>query len=42
MENSATVLREDSGSVDGSINDDILTHSPHSQDHFFIVPKIIE
>jgi len=42
MENSATLLREDIGSVDQSINDDILAHSPHSQDHFFIVPKIIE
>jgi aspartyl-tRNA(Asn)/glutamyl-tRNA(Gln) amidotransferase subunit C len=42
MENSATALREDCGSVDGSINDDILANSPHSQDHFFIVPKIIE
>jgi len=42
MENTATLLREDIGSVDQSINDDILAHSPHSQDHFFIVPKIIE
>jgi aspartyl-tRNA(Asn)/glutamyl-tRNA(Gln) amidotransferase subunit C len=42
MENSATVLREDCGSVDGSVNDDIIAHSPYSQDHFFIVPKIIE
>jgi aspartyl-tRNA(Asn)/glutamyl-tRNA(Gln) amidotransferase subunit C len=42
MENVATCLREDIGSVDRAINDDILSHSPHSQEHFFIVPKIIE
>ena len=42
MENTATLLREDIGSVDQSVNDDILSHSPHNQDHFFIVPKIIE
>ena len=42
MSKNATQLREDIGKVDGSINDDILAHAPHSQDHFFIVPKIIE
>lgn len=42
METTATLLREDIGSVDRTINDDILAHSPHSQEHFFIVPKIIE
>lgn len=42
MENTATLLRDDIGAVDHSINDDILNHSPHAQDHFFIVPKIIE
>jgi aspartyl-tRNA(Asn)/glutamyl-tRNA(Gln) amidotransferase subunit C len=42
MENAATLLREDMGSVDQAINDDILNHSPHAQEHFFIVPKIIE
>ncbi|MGZ5208256.1 MAG: Asp-tRNA(Asn)/Glu-tRNA(Gln) amidotransferase subunit GatC [Sulfuricurvum sp.] len=42
MENTATLLREDIGRVDRTINDDILSHSPHAQDHFFIVPKIIE
>lgn len=42
MENTATFLREDIGNVDRAVNDDILAHSPHSQDHFFIVPKIIE
>lgn len=38
----ATLLREDKGSVDRSINDDILSHAPNAQDHFFVVPKIIE
>jgi aspartyl-tRNA(Asn)/glutamyl-tRNA(Gln) amidotransferase subunit C len=42
MENSATVLREDVGNVDGTINDSIISHSPYATDHFFIVPKIIE
>lgn len=42
MSQNSTLLREDIGSVNGSINDDILAHAPHSQDHFFIVPKIIE
>lgn len=42
MSDTATRLREDTGSVDRSINDDILSHAPHTQDHFFIVPKIIE
>ena len=42
MDNSPTLLREDIGNVDRAINDNILAHSPHAQDHFFIVPKIIE
>ena len=42
MSDAPTLLREDSGSVDRRINDDILLHAPHAQDHFFIVPKIIE
>lgn len=42
MADVATRLREDMGSVDRSINDDILAHAPHAQEHFFIVPKIIE
>lgn len=42
MDESSTLLREDIGSVNRTINDDILNHTPHSQDHFFIVPKIIE
>ncbi|MDD2267299.1 Asp-tRNA(Asn)/Glu-tRNA(Gln) amidotransferase subunit GatC [Sulfuricurvum sp.] len=42
MSDVSTSLREDIGVVDRAINDDILAHAPHAQEHFFIVPKIIE
>lgn len=42
MSDVATRLREDTGSVNQAINDDILAHAPHASDHFFVVPKIIE
>jgi len=42
MSISSTPLREDTGHVKRSINDDIFAHAPHAEDHFFIVPKIIE
>jgi len=42
MSDTPTHLREDIGNVNREINDDILAHAPHSQEHFFIVPKIIE
>lgn len=42
MDESATQLRDDTGYVNRAINDDILSNAPHSKDHFFIVPKIIE
>lgn len=42
MSDTATRLREDAGCVDRAVNDDILAHAPHAQEHFFIVPKIIE
>ena len=42
MNNEATPLREDIPFCISEINDDILRHAPISQDHFFIVPKIIE
>lgn len=42
MDDTSTPLREDVAQVQRTINDDILAHSPYSQDHFFIVPKIIE
>lgn len=42
MSEVSTRLREDISTVDRTVNDDILAHAPHSQEHFFIVPKIIE
>ncbi len=42
MSGAPTRLREDIGSVERAINDDILSHAPHVQEHFFVVPKIIE
>lgn len=42
MSDVSTRLRDDVGAVDRAINDDILAHAPHSSEHFFIVPKIIE
>lgn len=42
MSDTATRLREDAGYVDRAVNNDILAHAPHAQEHFFIVPKIIE
>ena len=42
MSDASTPLREDEPSCNTQINDDILTHAPDAQDHFFIVPKIIE
>ncbi|OQX59122.1 MAG: aspartyl/glutamyl-tRNA(Asn/Gln) amidotransferase subunit C [Helicobacteraceae bacterium 4484_230] len=42
MTDNGTLLREDIASNDKSINEEILKHAPRSEDHFFIVPKIIE
>ena len=42
MTENGTLLREDKPSCDSSINDNILEHAPQNEDHFFIVPKIIE
>lgn len=42
MSSVSTPLRDDNGYVDRTINDDIFTHAPRAEDHFFIVPKIIE
>lgn len=36
-----TPLREDTPK-DANISQDVLSHAPHAQDNFFIVPKIIE
>ncbi len=42
MNESATPTRPDSPACDVSISDNIIAHAPNSQEHFFIVPKIIE
>ena len=42
MDDNPTITREDEPFCDTQINDDILKNAPKSQDHFFIVPKIIE
>ena len=42
MDDAPTITREDIPACDPSINEAILEHAPQSQDHFFIVPKIIE
>jgi aspartyl-tRNA(Asn)/glutamyl-tRNA(Gln) amidotransferase subunit C len=42
MTSNATQLREDVPDCDTAVNDDILEHAPQSEEHFFIVPKIIE
>ncbi|WP_345991467.1 Asp-tRNA(Asn)/Glu-tRNA(Gln) amidotransferase subunit GatC [Sulfurimonas sp. HSL-1716] len=42
MNDQATFTREDTEKCNRSVNDDILKHAPDAQDHFFIVPKIIE
>ena len=42
MSDVSTLLRKDMSHVDHSVNDDILAHAPRAEDHFFIVPKIIE
>ncbi len=42
MTTNGTMLRKDVPHIQVQINNDILEHSPHSEEHFFIVPKIIE
>jgi aspartyl-tRNA(Asn)/glutamyl-tRNA(Gln) amidotransferase subunit C len=42
MNDQATFAREDIENCNREINDDLIKHAPNSQDHFFIVPKIIE
>jgi aspartyl-tRNA(Asn)/glutamyl-tRNA(Gln) amidotransferase subunit C len=42
MDDRATPTREDVPHCDTHINDDILKNSPNGDDHFFVVPKIIE
>ena len=42
MNDSGTPTREDKAACNTAISDDILEHAPRSEEHFFIVPKIIE
>ncbi len=37
-----TPLREDEPKSQPNITKEILSHNKHSQDHYFVVPKIIE
>ncbi|WQT07022.1 Asp-tRNA(Asn)/Glu-tRNA(Gln) amidotransferase subunit GatC [Helicobacter pylori] len=37
-----TPLREDEPKNQPHIAEEILSHNKHSQDHYFVVPKIIE
>jgi aspartyl-tRNA(Asn)/glutamyl-tRNA(Gln) amidotransferase subunit C len=41
MRGAEATLREDTSSVDREVNSSILGNAPHSEDNFFIVPKII-
>ncbi|RVY63375.1 Asp-tRNA(Asn)/Glu-tRNA(Gln) amidotransferase subunit GatC [Helicobacter pylori] len=38
----STLLREDEPKSQPNIAKEILSHNKHSQDHYFVVPKIIE
>ena len=42
MDDTPTITREDEPRRSPQISEAILEHAPNSQDHFFIVPKIIE
>jgi aspartyl-tRNA(Asn)/glutamyl-tRNA(Gln) amidotransferase subunit C len=42
MSDEATFLREDTPYCNSTINDSIIKNAPMSNDHFFVVPKIIE
>lgn len=42
MHETATQVREDVPRDTSSVADEILSHAPKSEDHLFIVPKIIE
>ena len=42
MDDRATITREDIPQCDPNVSETILKHAPKSEDHFFIVPKIIE
>ncbi len=42
MTGSGTRLRPDEAQSSADVSASILSHAPHSEDNFFIVPKIIE
>jgi aspartyl-tRNA(Asn)/glutamyl-tRNA(Gln) amidotransferase subunit C len=42
MNANGTPLRDDKPFCDAAVNSAILEHAPQSEEHFFIVPKIIE
>lgn len=42
MSENATYLREDIAICDTNINESILSNAPRADEHFFIVPKIID
>lgn len=42
MTSNGTQLREDKVNSSKDVSDSILSNAPHSEDNFFIVPKIIE
>ncbi len=42
MTDKSTTLRQDVPKCNPQISDDILAHAPNTDEHFFIVPKIIE
>ena len=42
MNDAGTPIREDKASCDSQINEEILKNAPRSEEHFFVVPKIIE
>lgn len=42
MTDNGTRLREDEACASTDVSSSILSNAPHSEDNFFIVPKIIE
>ncbi len=42
MTDKGTLLRDDKPCASTSVSQSILSNAPHSEDNFFIVPKIIE
>ncbi len=42
MRGESTRLRDDEPKIDRDINENIIKNAPKSENHFFVVPKIIE